>query len=44
MFINYVFLRRLILNKIPFLIFVLIFPIHAHDGFPERENGYELKK
>ena len=44
MFINYEFLRSSILNKILALIFVLIFPIHAHAGFPEGENGYELKK
>ena len=43
MFINYEFLRSLILNKILALIFVLI-PIHAYAGFPEGENGYELKK
>ena len=44
MFINYEFLRSSILNKILALIFVLIFPIHAYAGFPEGENGYELKK
>ena len=44
MFINYEFLRSYILNKILALIFVLIFPIHAYAGFPEGENGYELKK
>ena len=44
MFINYEILRRSILNKILALIFVLIFPIHAYAGFPEGENGYELKK
>ena len=43
MFINYEFLRSSILNNIPALIFVLI-PIHAYAGFPEGENGYELKK
>ena len=32
------------MNKILALIFVLIFPIHAYAGFPEGENGYELKK
>ena len=37
-------LRSSILNKILALIFVLIFPIHAYAGFPEGENGYELKK
>ena len=44
MFINYEFLRSSILNKILALIFILIFPIHAYAGFPEGENGYELKK
>ena len=44
MFINYEFLRSSILNKILALIFVLIFPIHVYAGFPEGENGYELKK
>ena len=44
MFINYKFLRGSILNKMLALIFVLIFPIHAYAGFPEGENGYELKK
>ena len=44
MFINYEFLRSSILNKILALFFVLIFPIHAYAGFPEGENGYELKK
>ena len=44
MFINYEILRRSILNKILALIFALIFPIHAYAGFPEGENGYELKK
>ena len=44
MFINYEFLRSSILNKILALIFVLIFPIHAYAGFPEGENGYELRK
>ena len=44
MFINYESLRTSILNKILALIFVLIFPIHAYAGFPEGENGYELKK
>ena len=44
MFINYKFLRSSILNKILALIFVLIFPSHAYAGFPEGENGYELKK
>ena len=42
--INYGFLRSFILNKILALIFILIFPIHAYAGFPEGENGYELKK
>ena len=44
MFINYEFLKGSILNKILALIFVLIFPINAYAGFPEGENGYELKK
>ena len=44
MFINYEFLKGSILNKILALIFVLIFPTHVYAGFPEGENGYELKK
>ena len=44
MFIKYESLRSSSLNKILLLIFVLIFPIHAYAGFPEGENGYELKK
>ena len=32
------------LNKILALIFVLIWPLHAYAGFPEGEDGYELKK
>ena len=44
MFIKYEFLRGSSLNKILVFIFVLIFPIHAYAGFPEGENGYELKK
>ncbi len=44
MFIKYDFLRSSSLNKILFLILVLIFPIHAYAGFPEGDNGYELKK
>ena len=43
-FKKYEFLGISILNKILALIFVLIFPIHAYAGFPEGENGYELKK
>ena len=44
MFINYEFLKGSILNKILAFIFVLIFPINTYAGFPEGENGYELKK
>ena len=44
MFINYGFSRSFILNTILAFIFVLTFPIHAYAGFPEGENGYELKK
>ena len=43
-FKKYRFLGISILNKILAIIFVLIFPIHAYAGFPEGENGYELKK
>ena len=32
------------MNKILAFILVLIFPIHAHAGFPEGNTGYELKK
>ncbi len=44
MFINYEFLKGSILNEILALIVVLIFPIHTYAGFPEGDNGYELKK
>ena len=44
MFINYESLKTSILNKIFALIFVLLFSFHAYAGFPEGENGYELKK
>ena len=43
-FKKYEFLGISILNKILALIFVLILPIHAYAGFPEGENGYELRK
>ena len=43
-FKKYRFLGISILNKILAIIIVLILPIHAYAGFPEGENGYELRK
>ena len=43
-FRKYRFLGISILNKILAIIIVLILPIHAYAGFPEGENGYELRK
>ena len=43
-FKKYRFLGISILNKILAIIFFLILPIHAYAGFPEGENGYELRK
>ena len=43
-FKKYEFLAISILNKILAIIFVLILPIQSYAGFPEGENGYELKK
>ena len=41
---KYEFLGISILNKILAIIIVFILPIHAYAGFPEGENGYELRK
>ena len=43
-FKKYRFLGISIFNKILAIIIVLILPIHAYAGFPEGENGYELRK
>ena len=43
-FKKYEFLGICISNKILTIIFVLTWPMHAYAGFPEGENGYELKK
>ena len=43
-FKKYEFLGISIFKKILAIIFVLILPIHAYAGFPEGENGYELRK
>ena len=43
-FKKYRFLGVSILNKILAIIIVLILPIYAYAGFPEGENGYELRK
>ena len=43
-FKKYRFLGISILNKILAIIIVFILPILAYAGFPEGENGYELRK
>ena len=43
-FKKYRFLGICVFNKILAIIIVIILPVHAYAGFPEGENGYELRK